>query len=534
MTSINLNHIAQALTPPLNMHQQITVVAFWVAIILLLTWPFPVAAEVNVEINDDATNHIHTTGKPFTIQLKIDYTGQDIVLFHWQNFRGDNLTEPKAINTGELITISAPNGHTGYLGLVLKPATTSVALPNRQPGETREYGFAVLPSQFLSNSKINTQSRFGIVHAKLNDPYLSGWIKTMTWMTASPKWWRFEMEKRRELGLLELPILVDGEWNSDDTHPISREQLERLTARSKQYFEADQQTKYWETGIEENLGGRYDKPYYWANLAAKAQVVREAANRVNPDVKLIYQVAELRLGDVEAFLKSDAARQYDILSLHPYAWPDFPAPEEWLNKFINDVKKIMKTKGLDMPIWFTEVGVPQHGNYPGAFFGYPATGAQVQGRTPYGVAIYMLKLHVMAYHLGVEKIFWYNYLDRRAGREHAENHFGLWDYWGYPKPAYVAHINLQKNLNTKKTGIARHLDGNIRVYDFTDDEETVTVAWAYPDGKRNIPLSILVPDSNQEDLIRVTDPMGTAIPYDGSSIRITQEPIYIITKSNKQ
>jgi hypothetical protein len=521
------------LTPPLNVRQQMAAVAFWITIFLLLAWPYTVAGEVDVLIHDDATNHVHTTGHPFTIQLKVEYTGPDIVRFHWQNFRGDTLTDPKAITPGELITISAPHDRTGYLGLVLKPATTSIALPNRQPGEAREYGFAILPSNFISSSKANTQSRFGIVHAKLNDPYLRGWVKTMTWMTASPKWWGYEMEKRRALGLLELPILVGAEWKSDDTQPISSKQLERLKSRIRQYFAADRKTEYWETGIEENLGGRYEKPYYWTNLAAKAQVVRDAVDSVNPNVKLIYQIAEPRLGDVQAFLKSDAARQYDILSLHPYAWPDFPSREEWLNKFINDVEKIMEANGLDMPIWFTEVGVPHHGNYAGAFFGYPATGAQVQGRTPYEAAIYMLKLHVMAYHLGVEKIFWYNYLDRRSGREHAENHFGLWDHWGFPKPAYVAHVNLQKNLNTKKAGNARRLAGNIWVYDFTDEDETVTVAWAYPDGNRNIPISVLVPGSNQKDLISVIDPMGTPIPYDGSSIRISHEPIFIITKASK-
>ena len=465
--------------------------------------------------------------------MKIEYTGSDIVRFHWQNYRGEILTEPKVIKPGKLITISAPNVNTGYLGLVLKPDTTSIALPNRQPGEAREYGFAILPSDSISDSKVNTQSRFGIVHANLNDPYLRGWVKTMTWMTASPKWWGFEMEKRRALGLLELPILVKSEWKSDDTQPISREQLERLKSRSRQYFEADPKTKYWETGIEENLGGRYDKPYYWTNLAAKAKVVRDIANSVNSDIKLIYQIAELRHGDVQAFLQSDAARYYDILSLHPYVWPDFPTPEEWLSKFLNDVDKIMKAQGMDMPIWFTEVGVPHHGNYKGAFFGYPASGARVQGRNHYEVAIHMLKLHVMAYHLGVEKIFWYNYIDRKSEREHVENHFGLRDYWGYPKPVYAAYINLQKNLNIKKVGNARRLDGNILVYDFADDDETVTVSWAYPDGNKEIPITVLVPGLNQDDLISVTDPMGAAIPYDGSAIRISKEPVFIITKTNK-
>jgi hypothetical protein len=150
-------------------------------------------------------------------------------------------------------------------------------------------------------------------------------------------------------------------------------------------------------------------------------------------------------------------------SLHPYAWPDFPTPEEWLEEFLRATQRMMLANGFAMPIWFTEVGAPHHGTYPGGLFGYPDRRTKVTGQTRYGAAIYMIKLHVMALHQGVQKIFWYNYIDRRPEREYAENHFGMRDYWDYPKPVYPAYFNLHSCLNGKVPARAVRLHNNVRI-----------------------------------------------------------------------
>lgn len=502
----------------------------WAALILIPIWRTAAAEELQVMISDNAVNHVHPIGSRFTVKLKIDQSGPGLTRYYWRNFRGQLVTVPMPLRAGELTSITAPAGVSGYLGLVLAPATEDLVMPNHLPGETREYGFALLPPPATTGRQVDTSSGFGMVHADLEDPYLSGWVKTMTWKTTSPKWWSFEMEKRRSLGLLELPIVVGAEWKSSDEQPISIAQLEQLKFRIRKYFAAHPETRYWETGIEENLRHRYETPYYWSNLNAKIRVIREVADEVNPEIKLIYQIAELSLDDVRDFLQSAAARYFDILSLHPYAWPDFPDPATWLDTYIQDINGLLEDTNREMPLWFTEVGVPQRGNHPDKFFGYPGKGVEIPGKTPYEAVTYLVKLHIMAFHLGVEKIFWYNYQDRNPEREYAENHFGLRDYWGYPKPVYPAYVNLQKQLQAKRAGRAWKLPGNIRAYEFIGQQERVIVAWAYPPVTREIPLSALMKELTAADIIAVVDPVGAPVAYTGSSLRITAEPIFVRIK----
>jgi len=503
------------------------VILIWAALILIPMWRTAVAEVLQVLIEDNAVNHVHPSGSRFTVKLKIDQNGPGLTRYYWRDFRGQLVTDPMPLRSGVLTAITAPAGTSGYLGLVLAPATEDLAMPNRLPGETREYGFALLPPPATAGRQVDPSSSFGMVHADFEDPYLGGWVKTMTWKTTSPKWWSFEMEKRRSLGLLELPIVVGAEWKSSDEQPISTAQLEQLKSRIRKYFAAHPQTQYWETGIEENLRHRYETPYYWSNLKAKIHVIREVADEVNPGIKLIYQIAELGLDDVREFLNSAAAPYFDILSLHPYAWPDFPDPATWLDTYIHDINRILEDTNQEMPLWFTEVGVPQRGNHPDEFFGYPGKGVEIPGKTPYEAVIYLVKLHIMAFHQGVEKIFWYNYRDRKPEREYAENHFGLRDYWGYPKPVYPAYVNLQKQLHAKRAGRSWELPGNIRAYEFVGQQERVIVAWAYPPVTREIPISALMTESTTANVIAVVDPVGAPVPYTETSLRITAEPIFI-------
>jgi hypothetical protein len=522
-----LQYSTRTTAPPWCNFRWRAVILVWAALILIPVWRTTAAEVVQVLIKDDVLNHLHPVGTPFTVKLKIDHSGSGVTRFYWQNFRGRLLTDPVPLIPGKLTTIAAPSDIAGYLGLVLAPATVGLAMPNRLPGETREYGFALLPPPAATGRQVDSLSRFGMVHADLEDPYLTGWVKTMTWKTTSPEWWGMEMEKRRSLGLLELPIVVGAEWKSSDLQPVSQAQLLQLKSRIQKYFAAHPDTEYWETGIEENLRDRYQTPFYWSNLNAKARTVREAADAVNPDIQLIYQVAELSLNDVRTFLRSSAARYYDILSLHPYAWPDFPDPERWLEEYITDINDLLADMDIRMPLWFTEVGVPYRGNHPDGFFGYPGKGVEIPGKSSYEAVTYLVKLQIIAYHLGVEKIFWYNYKDRKPGREHAENHFGLRDYWGYPKPVYPAYVNLQQQIHAKRPGRAWKLPGDVRVYEFIGTEERLIVAWTYPPGTREIPISVLLGETPVADIIAIVDPVGTPVPYTEALLRISAEPVFI-------
>lgn len=497
--------------------------------LVLVAWArMASCSPAEIEIGDSAPYYVHPPRKHFTVDVEVSHSGAAAVTYHWQDFRGQPLGEPSLVVPGRKTSIRSPSTETGYYGLVFRSRDARVVLPQREPGEEREFGFAVLPPRSVSDRSLDPASPFGVVHADIRDPYLPAWVKTTTWNSTDARKWKKKMRERREAGLLELPIIAGKEWKTEDGDSIDGDRLGELGTRVRSYFEADPLVQYWELGIEENLRKNFRTRYYWQNLAVKVRVVREAARAVNPDVKLIYQIAERRHRDIKAFLRSDAAKLFDILSLHPYAWPDFPSPETWIEEFITWVRIQMAESGIDMPIWFTEVGAPHHGNHPDLFFGYPKKGARVTGQSRLGAAVYMTKLHVMALHLGVEKLFWYNYKDRDPEREYAENHFGLRDYWGFPKPVYVAYFTLRKHLNGKTPAVARTPREGVRAYRFRGEPHDVVVLWTHPAATVELPLHELQAGLTKEGVEKAVDTVGTPLSLDGSSLTVGPEPVYVM------
>ena len=403
--------------------------------------------ESTIIVQDGAAAQIRTDPGPFNITIQLTGDPDASPDYFWRDYRGADLSSTRPLAGAGRYAIHSPEKTPPYVELVFVPGDANDQIVGREPGEEYAVGFALLPSLGKSRGQLpDPTGRFGLVHADFAAPYLASWSKTLTWLTTGAQWWGREMAQRRAAGVVELPIIVDDAWLSDDTKRISERQLEQLAARAETYFAADPETVFWETGIEENLSQRFRQPCYWTNLALKARALESAAVRSQTTLKLIYQVAELRVRDVETFLASDAAAHYDVLSLHPYAWPDFPSPEQWLPDFLARVRNAMAKNSRTLPIWFTEVGAPVRGNAPDRFFGYPKKNVAIPGLTRQAAVSNLIKMHVVALQNGVEKIFWYNYRDRGESRARAEDHFGLVDYRGFPKPSYVAYVHLVDTL----------------------------------------------------------------------------------------
>ncbi len=480
-------------------------------------------APVSIAIDDPSASHVHPPGAPFALSVRIAYRKPAAVYFQWRDFRGRPLTKLAPIAPGRARMIS-PRSDAGYYGLVFR-AEGPARLPDREAGEEREYGFVIAPPQ--TQSRTRPGSPFGLVHAALDDPCAPAWVKTATWQTYGADSWKTEMDRRRKAGAIELPLVLGAEWESDDSRAIGDAALRVLEARLRRHLVADPATRYWELGLEENLGSHYRERYYWSNLAAKAAAARRAAG---PDIRFIYQIAELNLAPVQDFLASPAAARFDILALHPYAWPDFPTPERWLGAYIRSVRAAMRRAGVEKPIWFTEVGAPHHGNAPGRFFGYPESHRAVSGLSPAQLARYLIKLHVLALHDGVEKIFWYNYRDQQARRDQAEQHFGLRDYWGFPKPAYAAWCHMQRTLGEAQPAIARETQDGLWVRAFENRHERIWVLWTYPDRPRGIAPASLDSRLASSDVIDLRNSVGTPLSMDDGRVRVGADPLYLVTR----
>lgn len=463
------------------------------------------------------------------------------LLARWKDFRGHRLTDDVALTVGTVNRVSSPpNPGRGYYGLEFV-AGSEVAFADHLPGERREYGFTVTELRGLELRTINPGSTCGMVHNDIKNPYLGGWSKNTSWQTGTfdANAWHATIQARRAVGLLELPLVSGGDWDAAtnaDKSPLTQEQLDALQRRLRDHLRADQTVEYWELGIEENLRSAFhDGTYYWSNLDAKVSAAHRAADEAGRAAKWIYQVAEpnTRRGDVTAFLQSTAARKFDVLSLHPYAWPDFASPETWMQPLMDFVHAEMARTGVRLPIWLTEVGAPHAGNYPGGWFGYgdrndPATRAPVTGLSRLAEVGYLVKVHVLGFQLGADKVFWYNYQDGGSDRTYPEHHFGTRDFWGFPKPAYAAYAELVRLIDGREpAGLTRGAD-NLWWATFTGVDDDVHVGWRYPHRSGRSSWTALRLHGGQ--VIEIVDAVGARQPVDEAGPILTANPLYVRTK----
>jgi len=424
-------------------------------------------AVIKVIIHDENPYHVFEPGNRFKVEVTLQLISGDPpseIYCQWKDFMGKPLSDliPLELNKTNIIW-SPKNVTIGYYGLVFLPSYVKF-LPNR------EIGFAVLPKRKISPP--DPQSPFGIVHMEVEDPYIDAtWIKTLTdYQFSTPSNWRKLMDYRRKYGRIEIPLIIGEPWECDNTKPISKEQLQRLHDYLFKLFSADPNVPVWELGLEENLKLRAHRDgwkYFWHNLKEKLKVAQEAKNKVNPNIKIAYQIAELDYRALREFFESGAADYVDILSLHPYKWPYFETPEVWHD--------------------------------------------------------YLIKIHVLALRAGVEKIIWYNYKDRGDNPTDVEDHFGLRDYWGFPKPAYVAYANMVNILKGKRYNCTIEIKG-VYALRFSGENEDCIVVWAFPE---NATISLL--DLGIQDLskIRIVNAVGTPLPV-RERIELTLDPIYIV------
>jgi Secretion system C-terminal sorting domain/Carbohydrate binding domain len=461
--------------------------------------------------------------------------------YKWLDFFGQVQYPLTNLSMGVSNNITLPSSmHQGYYELVFETNNTSVCLPQRLSGQKREFGFVVLPDVLSSNARTLTpNSRLGIVHINADDPYICpGYSKILA--PATPTYyptsndWLSATNGMKQKGYYETTLVVgDTYWNTDDTQPVSVAFLNTLKSYLQGYFQTAPSIVYWELGIEENLSGRYGQSYYWSNLTKKFQAARQAANAVNPNVKLIYQIANLDINSIRAFFQSTTPQYVDILSWHPYPWQNYPQsypmPDTWVSQWMQDIKAIKTQYGYtSMPIWFTEAGTTHHGN-PGGSMQYPG-GALVQGHTRYEAAVYTAKMHALTFTNEVEKLYWYNYQDRGNDPTHPEDNFGMKDYWGFPKANYATYYFLTEAIKGSNLVFQNLINNQVFMVEFQkNSQESWIIAWSNNNGEpTTIALQQLRNTLNSSNVISTLATDGSPIsPISGNNITIPNYPIFI-------
>ena len=235
------------------------------------------------------------------------------------------------------------------------------------------------------------------------------------------------------------------------------------------------------------------------------------------NVKFVYQVVQAFSyggaydNSLHEFLSSVAYPHIDVLSIHVYAWANFPTPESYLPSLMSTVNGWMGKFGVK-PIWFTECGIPQNDPPVSGFY----DGGAVSGGTKGYCAAYMIKLHIIAFSYGVQKIFWYQYANQAFNAYNAEDNFGMivrrlpippllssllsiisnpiylkQDSSGFPLPTYASQWIMVNLLDSLTYTSSAQLSNDAWFYLFESSSTAVYIVWTYPNVSLNLALSSL-------------------------------------------
>jgi hypothetical protein len=497
-----------------------------------LTPPSPVAnGAVEVTALSGDPHHVFEPGAPFEVTLEARTASEEAprsaLSVQWVDFRGRPLADPHPLPLGQSTTIPSPSSSMpiGYYGLRLLPDDGSVEF-NPHSGYRPELGFAVLPRD--DDRRVDIDGRFGIVHHDYRDPYVNpGWIKTATdvqigWTGSGMRdaGWDARLQRNRELGQVELPLINGQTWRTG-----SIEEIRTMMAgifRADPRFDDTPSLPAYELGLEENLR-RGSFAERLELTAEKFKGVKEERAEVDPSVALAYQIAGTSLRPYRRLLESSLGPEIDILSAHPYPWNDWPTPDEWHDVFVADLRSVMAENEIDVPIWYTEVGSSQNDSYvPVMYSGRRPIG---DGQTRSEYAAYLVKIYASALANGIEKVFWYNYKDRDSSTTDAEDHFGLRDHWDHPKPGYVAYATMLRCMKGRE---AQRLDAGQgrRAYRFAGADRDCFVAWLERDAASRVQLRSLWAGLDGTAALQAFDLVGTPIEIEGGELTLTTYPTF--------
>ena len=201
----------------------------------------------------------------------------------------------------------------------------------------------------------------------------------------------------------------------------------------------------------------------------------------------------------------------DVVSDHPYPLLSSLSPERaGIPQEMNVLQSLIKryNNGVAKPIWVTELG-------------WPTSLFNVDEQTQ---AQYLVRGAVLSLASGVQKFFWYDYLNDGTAFYASEQNFGLVrqpDGAGRytPKPSYVAYATLIRQL-TNQSFIGGGAIGN-SIYD--ERFSTVHVLWSTADHR-----TITIASSTPLLVTTMTGKVQTYIPVAGKVIlSLSEDPLYI-------
>lgn len=252
------------------------------------------------------------------------------------------------------------------------------------------------------------------------------------------------------------------------------------------------------------------------NAACYVQLLRytyQAVKSVRPDVTVVGGAA--LFADLSWFTQifQDGGLQYmDVVSDHPYTALNVLSPElEGLESLMTSLEGLIKSynNGDAKPIWISELG-------------WPTSIIRVDERTQ---ADYLVRGAVLSMAAGVQKFFWYDFLNDGTSSLNDENNFGLLhtpDAAGRytPKPSYVAYAVLTRELASQSFVGSESIGDGLYDMLFTNQ---IRVLWSTV-GNHTITVST----SDPVTVTTMTGKTQTYVPSHGEvTLGLSGDPLYL-------
>lgn len=481
----------------------------------------------DLELQQDRPGNVFAVGEPVSLRA---LTSGDSVVSAVYDYWGNPVSVQTDPTGGGYANIALAGLESGYYtvnvtalrgGSPLREATTSLAVlppfdlgavPDSPFGMATHFGQSWNPDllpllQKAGTKNIRDEMYWGSVEKPKGTYAFAG--KFETYMAGA------EANAIKPL----IVLTYENPFYDNNSTPYSDEGREGYANYGRAVAEHfEEQIEWVEVYNEFNIGfgdrgdGPADsKPEHYYELLKKTYETIKAAR---PEVTVAgAATAGIPLNWLEDVFSRGGLDYMDVVSVHPYRYPGAP---EGLADALADLQALIMeyNGGRPKPIWITEIGWP--------------TQADARGVSESRQAEYIVRSHVVALASGVEKLFWYDFMNDGVNETYNEHNFGIVrnaeDPKGKyaPKPAYVSYATMTRQLTGKAFSHREPIGEGIHSYLFEGAVGAARVVWSTEPKQAKI---------ETDAPVKVTDLMGTEdtlYPLNGYVyLTLTESPVYI-------
>jgi hypothetical protein len=259
-----------------------------------------------------------------------------------------------------------------------------------------------------------------------------------------------------------------------------------------------------------------------ANYAQMLKATYQAVKSARTDVSIVVGATfGIDLDWFKDLFKAGALAFTDVISVHPYSILSVDTPEfRGIAKHLQELQDLIKehNNGETKPIWITELGWSDVFNITNEF----------------EQAHYLVRSIVLSLSVGIQKYFWYDFINDGTNGLELEQNFGLirmpneanqHEYYT-PKPAYTAFAVLIRLLAGRSFLGRESAESDVYHMCFSDN---LHILWSTPLNKK-----IVLASDGPITSISITGKKQILQPTGGKvTIHLTSEPVYVLTETEK-